>query len=103
MLSAHCRSCHCVLCVVSIEFSVLSIRCFRYLCEHDEALCRELDVADKRADCLNRNTWIIDSTIIEYVHTEHHYTPDLSGRSFRAHNLPRHLDIWTNSIYPYDE
>ena len=75
----------------------------RYLCQPDEALCRKLDVAAERADCLNRNTWIIDSTIIEYVHTEHHYTPDLSGRFFRAHSLSRHFDIRTNSINPYDE
>ncbi|ERJ67070.1 hypothetical protein HMPREF1554_01109 [Porphyromonas gingivalis F0569] len=26
----------------------------------DEALCRKLDVAAERADCLNRTTWIID-------------------------------------------
>ncbi len=56
-------------CYDSFDFSI-----FLHL-SPDEALCRKLDVAAERADCLNRNTWIIDSTIIEYVHTEHLYTP----------------------------
>ncbi|ERJ67229.1 hypothetical protein HMPREF1555_00846, partial [Porphyromonas gingivalis F0570] len=44
----------------------------------DEALCRKLDVAAERADCLNRTTWIIDLTITGHVHR----TP-LYPRSFR--------------------
>lgn len=37
------------------------------------------------------------------MHTELLYISDLSGRSFRAHNLSCHFDIQTNSINPYDE
>ncbi|ERJ88918.1 hypothetical protein HMPREF1989_00148 [Porphyromonas gingivalis F0566] len=44
----------------------------------------------------------IDLTMTEYAHRISLY-PDLSGRSFRAHNLSCHFDIQTNSINLYDE